>query len=189
MSSQARYVSGDTKPRVFKASKTYPFEKGDLLFRYPGDSVVRPASAMIAQWDAAHAQLAFAQYFVGIAGAKNYLNTDEKSYKPNDNYEAEVLVFTGGVWEFDCPAQAWIANQGVGVYGNSSGLCPDSQKVDSLQSGGGLSGGLSQRIGVAAPSAGTLRATTINRVPVEIQPADQRGGIPAAGTYTGTSYV
>lgn len=185
MASTARYVRGDTKPRTFKASASYPFEKGDLLYIHPADNTLRRASDLTAQGDAEHGQLGFARYFVGIAGVKNGLESGEKSYKANDNYDAEVLVLTGGVWELDCPAQEFVNGQGVGIYSSSAGLEPYPQKVDSLKGAATLS----QRIGVAVPSVGALRGgANMTRVHVEIQPmAFFEGGVQTAGTYTGTS--
>ena len=184
MSSRARYVSGDAKPRIYRASATHPFQKGDLLYLHPADHTLRRATDMNAQGSAKTGQLGFAQYFVGVAGVKNGLETGETTFKQNANFEEEVLVFTGGVWEFDCPSQEWETGDGVGIYATSLGVCDNNQKVDSLQGGATLSA----RIGVAACGAGQVKADGVmTRVNVEIQPAAAAGGIPSAGTYTGSS--
>ena len=185
MSSTCRYISGDAKPRVFPASASYPFEKGDILFVH-SDGTVRPATALVAPGTEAQSQLAIAQDFVGVAGVKNGLESGEISFKNNQNFESEVLVFTGGVWEFDCPAQNFTNGQGVGVYA-TAGAVPDSQKVDALASPAPISA----RIGLAVLTAGALQAAaksqTMTRVCVEIKSAIEAGGIPSAGTYSGTS--
>jgi hypothetical protein len=185
MASQCRYVSGDAKPRVYKASQSYPFEKGDLLYEHPADHTLRRSSDMNAQGDEEHGQLGFAEYFVGVAGVKNGLESGEVSFKLNQNYEAEVLIFTGGVWEFDCVSQQFVSGQGVAIFSDWDGSCPYPQKVDALAG----SAALEQRIGVAVMSAGALKAAAaMTRVQIEIQPkAFWQGGIPTAGTYTGTS--
>ena len=186
MASTCRYVSGDAKPRVYAASASYPFEKGDLLYEHPADHTLRRASDLGIQASNELAQLAFAEYFIGVAGVKNCLESGEISFKNNQNFEAQVLVFTGGVWEFDCVAQNFNNGQGVGIYA-TGGLCPTPQKVDALQGGATLSA----RIGAAVLTAGALQAAaksqTMSRVCVEIQPSEWRGGIPSAGTYTNTS--
>lgn len=182
----AHFVGGDSRPRVMKASRSYPFAKCDLLYEHPADHTLRRASDMNAQGTAEKGQLGLAQYFVGVAGVKNGLESGEVTAKANQNFEEEVVVFTGGIWAFDCPSQQFVAGQGVGVYADANGLCPDSQKVDSLKG----SATLSARIGVAVPTSGAIRvgASGLTRVQVEIQPKSVwEGGIPSAGTYTGTS--
>ena len=185
MSSTARYVSGDAKPRVFPASASYPFEKGDLLFVH-SDGTVRPATALVAPGTEAQSQLAIAQDFVGVAGVKNGLESGEISFKNNQNFESEVLVFTGGVWEFDCPAQNFVNNQGVGVYA-TGGLCTSPQKVDALQGGATLSAVIGKAVLTAGALQAAAKSQTMTRVCVEIRPSEAQGGIPTAGTYSGTS--
>jgi hypothetical protein len=114
------------------------------------------------------------------------LESGEISFKNNQNFESEVLVFTGGVWEFDCPAQNFTNGQSVGIYA-TAGAVPDSQKVDALASPAPISA----RIGLAVLTVGALQAAaksqTMTRVCVEIKSAIEAGGIPSAGTYSGTS--
>ena len=186
MSSTCRYVSGDAKPRVFPASQSYPFEKGDLLYEHPADHTLRRASDLGIQASNEAAQLAFAEYFVGVAGVKNGLESGEISFKNNPNFESEVLVFTGGVWEFDCPAQNFVNNQGVGVYA-TGGLCPSPQKVDALQGGATLSAVIGKAVLTAGALQAAAKSQTKTRLCVEIRPSEEQGGIPTAGTYSGTS--
>jgi hypothetical protein len=182
MASTARYVSGDSKPRVFLASASYPFEKGDLLYEHPADHTLRRASNLANEGSAALNRLGFAEYFVGVAGVKNGLMSGEISFKNNQNFQAEVLVHTGGVWEFDCDADNYYNGQAIGVYATATAC--ENQKVDAATN-------LNDRIGVAVLSVGAIKAgvagNTMTRLQIEIMPARLSGGIPTAGTYTNTS--
>jgi hypothetical protein len=189
MSSRAKFMGGDARKVAGKPNPSYPFEKGDLLFRHPADGTLRPATAMPAQGTEALDQLGFAEYFAGVADEKYGLMTvngvTEKTFNLDGNLPLSVSVCTGGRWEFDCPLQTLpVGPVPVGIYsaGGVTGIT-SSQKVDVLASPAAES----QAIGVLWPQEAVIEGGyQMNRMIVDIN-ARLPGTAPGAGTYTGTS--
>ena len=181
---KATFISGDSRPRIYNASASYPFLKGDLLFLH-SDNTVRPAAAIGVMDTLANGQLVVAEKFVGVAGVTNGKQSNEILFNLNQNYEAQVVVFTGGIWEFECPSQTFGPNDRVGFYVAPGVVPTDSQKVTAASTSG--SGALANSIGVVAPTAGQQAAaaasTSMTRICVEIQPMNTRmGGLPNAAS-------
>lgn len=185
MASRCRLVRGNTRKMLYPASASHPYEKGDLLFYIPGTGYLQTASELPVQDSDEHVQLYFAEYFVGVADTKNGLQSGEWTAKQNQNFQAQGLVCTDGEFEYDCPAQNFAPGALVGIY-TTGGYVTDSQKVDALKGNATPSAA----IAIAMPQTGALQQAlvgTMNRIVIELRPAANRGGVPVAGTYTGTS--
>jgi len=150
MASQMRYMQGDTKPRTYRTpsqaimlgqaanpwgvTKQFSIEHGDLLFKDPLTGCVYPASMIPTQASPSEAvyQLAFAQYFVGVADEKISINSGEITFNVSQMYQSTVKVLTAGVFEYPCPNQTFLdPDAPLGIYATSSGIS-DSQKIDSI---------------------------------------------------------
>ena len=182
---KAVFISGDSKPRIYNADAAYPFLKGDLLFLDPSTKKVRPAQAIGVMDTLAHGQLAVAEEFVGVAGVTNGKQSNEILFNLNQNFESQVVVFTGGIWEYECSSQVFGPNDRIGFYCAPGVVPTDSQKVTAAYA-------LAGSIGVVAPTAGQQAAaaasTAMTRVCVEIQPLNTRqGGLPNAADDSFTS--
>jgi hypothetical protein len=184
MASRARYVGGDCNKIAMKPSPSYPFEKGDLLYMHPADNTLRPAKDLTNNGTEGNTQLAFAEYFVGVADEKYGLQSGEVTFNLNQMLSAVVSVCTTGRFEFDCPSQTWAPNAPVGIYSVSGSAIADSQKVDALASPAALA----QMIGIVAQTEGQATSPTLRtRVVVDIMARRPFGSTPVAGTYSGTS--
>ena len=187
MANKARYVSGDVNLAPVVCSASYPFEKGDLLYKDPDDGIAKSVANIAGNSNEAVSQLSAAQYFLGVANQSNGLMPGQTTFKQNANFEKVAMVCKTGRFEFDCPSQAFTLNQPIGVY--ASGATVSAQKVDALASPAALS----QAIGFAVPSTAALDAGTggasvaMTRVIVEIQAKKPLSTTPVAGTYSGTS--
>lgn len=165
----------------------YPFEKGTPLWQDSSTGICKPASAMNAQGTQEKDQLGFASRFVGIAERAVGLPTGLQSFRIDQNKVYQTIVATSGQYEVECPAQAFTANQPVGIYSASGAGCSDS-KVDALKG----SATLSAMIALARPSKSELEdtrnsVTTRTRIIVDIMARRPFATAPVAGTYTGTS--
>jgi hypothetical protein len=182
MASKCRYVSGDVNAVPVLADADYPVEKGDLIFEHPATGAGRPASALTTCGTEALNQLAFAEYFLGVALESNGLQVGETTFRANRGFSKTFLVGQGGKYEFDCPSQKFKTGQPVGIYATTLAL--SNQKVDALAG----SATPSQGIGVACPSVAALENdVSMDRVIVDIQARKPLGTTPVAGTYSGTS--
>jgi hypothetical protein len=198
MASTCRYVDGDVNLiEVAIDSVNYSCEKGDLMYMHPGsgtgqgtsDNTARSANFLNAEGSEEKDQLGFAQYFLGVANEKVGLQSGETTFRQDQNRRNTVQICTTGRFEFDCPAQAWYANQPVGIYstGAGTGYPSSPQKVDKLAGGATKSAVIGRAIPTTA-SLGTFRASgTMNRVVVDIMARNLLGTAEVAGTYTGTS--
>lgn len=166
----------------------FPFEKGTPLWQDSSTGICKPASAMNAQGSAELNQLGFASRFVGIANESVGMPSGAKTYRVDDNKKYQALVATTGQFEAACPAQAWTANQPVGIYSGTGAtdVCSNTS-VHALQGGATLSA----MIGLAKPSKAALEtfrnSGTMTKIIVDIAAAKPFATAPAAGTYTGTS--
>lgn len=183
MASKALYKGGDTKEILVKASATYPIEKGDLLFRDPATNLAMPASIRSNHGSVALNQVAFAQYFIGVALQKVGVESGETSFRlvTTDGY---VRVATAGRFEFDCPATTWQDGAPVGIYASGTAAIPDPQKVMAADTTSSLE--WERAIGVAAPGMGGLGAS-MTRVTVDIRSRLMDPDVATVGTYSGTS--
>jgi hypothetical protein len=148
MSSQMRYMEGDVKPRTYRTptqaimqgsannpwgvKSQFSIEKGDLLFQDPLSGCVYPAQFIPTQATANeyNYQLAFAQYFVGVADEKIALNPGELTYSANQRYQPTIKVLTGGVFEYPTPNETFVDfNAPVGIAATASGIA-NAQTVD-----------------------------------------------------------
>jgi len=181
MASVTNYRGGDTREVLMKASATYPFEKGDLLFKDPVTGYVMPASIRSNHGTEALNQTAFAQYFAGVALVKNGLQTGETSFRLV-TADSEVRVATAGRFEFECDSQTFGPGDLIAVAADTAG-CSD-QKVDAASTSGSLQE--ERAIGRAVPGvAGLAGATT--RIVIEIKSRIMDADVATAGTYSGTS--
>jgi len=201
-------MGGDTKKAAYKPNPLFPFNKGDLLFKDPTDNMVRPASAITpgASITAAQYRAEFAEYFVGVADEKYGLQpaTAAPVGQTTPVYDGEktfnvalagaqrsVAVCTGGLFEFDCPAQAWNGGDRVGVYAQANlTAITDSQTVDACTSGAPVvATNLSEMIGVVRQQEAVIEQaqSTQTRVVIEIMPQTPFGTTRTPGTYAVTS--
>jgi len=196
MSSQFRYRGGNTSRSFFPYDPSHPIEEGDLLFADPILGHARPASDMVNQGSVALNQLAFAQYFLGVAGEKVGLQSGEVSFRLNANDPKPpcVTVLTDGLFEFDCEAETEDVGEGglVAIYAASTAAIPNSQKVMAAATDGSLQ--RSRAIGVLRRQPASFAQTDPDQVRclIEIKPGYPQGGpstqgVPPAGTYTNAS--
>jgi hypothetical protein len=197
MSSNYRYRGGDTAPIMVKTSSSCPIEEGDLVFADPSAGHARTATNMVNQGSAALNQLAFAEYFLGVALRKVGLQTGEKSFKidPDDGY---LMVATRGLFEFDCESETEDVGEGglIGLYAVTSATqataLPSSQKVMAADTTSTLQ--RSRAIGVLRKTPASFGLTDPDRTRclVDILAGSPYGGhdtpgVIAAGTYTNAS--
>ena len=97
------------------------------MFLYTDDATVRPAAAMANQHSKDANQSVFRSRFAGVAMEKQGVPAGAKTFDLAD-YQSDLLVATGGVYEYDCPSQQWTPGQLVGVSADSDGC--KSQAVD-----------------------------------------------------------
>jgi len=176
MSSQLRYLDGDTAPVILPINASFPIEDGDLVYRHPADGTARTAAQMTNQGSASLNQDAFQQYFVGVAVTKCGLQPGEKTFRltPNPNY---VVVATSGAFLYGCPSHQWSPGDLVGVYADSTG-CQNQQVMPAASA--------SLAIGVARPGVAAL-TNAVTQIAVLINSTLFGGGVQnqVAGSGSG----
>lgn len=140
MSSQYRYRGGNTKRIELKYDTSHPIEEGDLVFEDPVSGYARPAADMNSGGSVAIDQLAFAEYFRGVAAEKKGTQTGETSFRlnANDPQPPCITVLVDGEFEFDCHLDTLqdAGNGGrLGIFVDGTDGIPSSQKVMAADSG------------------------------------------------------
>jgi len=194
MTSRFRYRSGDTNDIFVPYDADHPIEEGDLVFLDPTLGYARTATDMTNQGDDALNQLAFAEYFAGVAMQKAGLQSNEKSFRlVTDPNPPCIRLATSGLFEFDCAAgmgDTMAEGDLVGIYATGSGIS-DSQKVMAAQTDGALT--RSRAIGFLRKQPATYGQSSPDetRCFVEVDASLARGGVgtvsSVAGTYTNAS--
>ncbi len=153
-----RWRRGWVDTVVLPDHASYPIQEGDLL--YASSGVVYPASAQADQGTEAANQVLFAANFVGVAMAKDGLQTNETSARITTR-TGELLIGTTGDWEFPCAAYAWKTGQLVGVTEQSNGTTLEDQKVVVVTTE-------DKAIGIAVVPPGAI-GTTMTKVHVRLR--------------------
>jgi hypothetical protein len=116
MSDKMRWRYGDTNPVIAAVDANTVIEIGDLVYQEVDD--VRPAAMQTDQGTKIANQELFSNKFLGVAMQRSRAGET-----------APIRVATTGVFEFDCPSQAFELGDFVGVDENLSGTALMNQQV------------------------------------------------------------
>lgn len=156
---QAKYLSGDQRPRPYPVDSGSDFQVGDLVYCDAADGfAVKPAADFTWNSTLATTQSDFHPRFAGVVLA-TYTGTTFSGEGPNEYglQKGQVMVGQAGVYEFDCASATFYPSTLVGPA-KQSGNALESQKV--------------VQTSTEVTSIGRVheKATSATRVKIEIMP-------------------